>query len=211
MRQKLLPNWFFVALRLVMLVASVLYLSACATTEYTTHYGLFTAQNSAGEERQFRVYWQTLHYEGWTENVDRPLPVYLEAQCSQRKLKFYDGSFGKGRRCEDAQGEGIFYCASSAQDVDRRGLPIEDDSLCGMITDSKGSTDILSLEGEILISLNCRPKATQKRVGTKKKNIDFLMNSSLPYVVSTKKVKGAEIDLYVPELFNHSSICDPDS
>lgn len=199
---------------IVVLIAG--YLSGCATTEYTTHYGIFTGENSAGEVRQFRMYWQTVHYEGWLEDIDRPLPVVLETQCSLRKLRFYDASFGRGRRCEDAKGEGIFYCTDETRDVDWRGLPMEDNVLCGAITDRFGATDIMSLEGEVLLWLNCQPEETEKRVGTKIKNVDTLKNSVMPYVVSTKKVKGVkspkieDIDLFVPQLFNHSSICDPD-
>lgn len=204
------------SLRWVLVVLLVVLTSACATTEYTTHYGVFTAENSAGEERQFRMYWQTVHYEGWLENVDRSMPVVLETQCSQRQVKFYDKSFGRGRRCDNAKGEGIFYCTDEKQDVDWRGLPMGDNILCGAITDRYGSTDIQSLEGEVLLRLNCRPKQTQKRVGTKMKNVDVLKNSVMPYVVSTKKVDGVksnrieDIDLFVPQLFNHSTICDPD-
>lgn len=201
----------FKPVRHVFLCFGILMMHGCATTDYTTHYGLFTAQNSEGEERQFRVYWQTLHYEGWTENIDRALPVHIEAQCSERKLRFYDSSFGPSRRCKDFKGEGIIYCADEERDLDRRSLPVEDNTLCGTISDGKGSTDILSLEGDVMISLDCRPKVTEKRVGTKKKNFDILKNSSLPYMVSTKKVKGDKINLYVPELFNHSSVCDPDN
>lgn len=183
----------------------------CATTDYTTHYGIFTAENSAGETRQFRIHWQTLRYEGWTENTFRVLPVVLETQCSKRKLYFYDSSFGRSRRCEGGDKEGIYYCADSDDDMDRHGLDLDDDSVCGTVTDQFGATNIGALQGDVLISLNCRPKETMTRIKGKKKSIDFLLNSEIPYVVTTKQVKGRELELVIPSLSTHSSICDPDA
>lgn len=192
-------------------IALICLLSACATTEYHTHYGWFTAENSAGELREFRVYWQTMRIEGWTSEEIRPIPVVIETQCSDRKVHLFDSSFGQGRRCRDYPGEGITYCGRSDLDVNRRGLPIEGNTLCASITDRKGSTSILDLEGEVLLYMSCRPKRTEKTRDGKKINIDYLMNSQQPYIVSTKKVKGGDIEQLVPALFNHSSVCDPDS
>lgn len=186
-------------------------LSGCATTDVMTHYGVFTAENSSGKLRQFRVYWQVLRYEGWSSNQYRAMPLVLETQCSQRNLLFYDESFGKSKHCSDADEAGIFYCADNAVDMTRNGLELDNGSICGIVTDRKGSTDLLSLEGEILLTLNCRPKKTQKRQQGKLINIDYLLNSEIPYVVKTKAVKGSEIDALIPPLSNHSSICDPDS
>ena len=185
--------------------------AGCATTDYTTHYGIFTAENSAGELRQFRIHWQTLRYEGWSDNQFRVFPVVLETQCSKRKLRFYDSSFGRSRRCLNGEKEGVYYCADANVDMDRRGLELEDNTLCGTVTDKAGATDIGALEGDVLITLNCRPKQTMKKFKGKNKSIDFLLNSELPYVVTTKKVKGRDLDLIIPSLSSHSSICDPDA
>ena len=48
----------------VSVCAVSVWLVGCATTDYTTHYGFFEAENSAGELRQFRLYWQTVRVEG---------------------------------------------------------------------------------------------------------------------------------------------------
>ena len=186
-------------------------LSGCATTDYQTHYGWFTAENSAGEHREFRVYWQSVRYEGWTSDETRPTPVVIEAQCSERKIELFDSSFGEGRRCKDQNGESIAYCGRSNLDMTRHGLPIENNVTCATITDRNGTSNILELEGEVLIYMSCRPRQTQKTRGSKKVNVDYLLNSKQPYIVSTKKVKGGNIDQLVPALFNHSSVCDPDA
>ncbi len=186
-------------------------LTGCATADYTTHYGFFEAENTAGELRQFRLYWQTVRYEGWLENTYRALPVILETQCSDRPVRFYDASYGAARRCTGQDGEGIHFCSDGDQDIDWRGLPLADESLCGRVTDRRGSQEILSLEGEVLLYMHCRPSVTQRTRGEGIQNLDYLMPSSLPYVISTKKVEGKNIEALVPALFNHSSVCDPES
>ena len=196
------------------LTAVMLYLSlsACATKDYVTHYGIFTAENSLGEQRQFRVHWQKVRYEGWTENTFRAFPVILEAQCSKRKMYLYDATFGEGRRCKGNDENGIQYCGDSQIDMDRRGLEIEDHTECLSITDRYGSKDILSLRGDVLIKVSCRPKVTQKNSLDQKTNLDYLLTSEVPYTVSTKYILGGNgnVDLIIPELSTHSSICDPD-
>ena len=186
----------------------VLVLSGCATSEYTTHYGLFTAESASGELREYRVYWQTVRYQGWKSNQYRALPVILETQCSERALRFYDDSFGSGLRCNSMDGPGISYCGRAHLDSDRRGLAIEDNQVCATITDKQGATNILSLEGELLLTVSCRPQQTEKIVSGKKVSTDYLLNSEVPYVISTKSVEGEDIDSLVPPLFNHSSVCE---
>jgi len=198
-------------LAVIMMAGAILFLTGCATTDYTTHYGIFTAENSAGEVRQFRIHWQTVRYEGWLEDKKRALPVFLQTQCSDRRLLFYDASFGEGRRCKGVKQDGIYYCGDAERDVDRRGLPVENGAFCGSITDRNGSKDILSLEGEVLLTLQCRPKETEVITLDERKNIDYLLNSSIPYVISTKKVSGQALEDLIPALSNHSSICDPDA
>lgn len=189
---------------------ALLLIGGCATSDFVTHYGIFEAENSSGEQRLFRIYWQTVRYEGWGGDEFRAFPLVLETQCSDRELRFYDSSFGSGRQCSDAEASGINFCGREAQDQTRRGLRLNDRAVCGVVTDRKGSRDLLSLEGQVLITLDCRPAVPEKRIGGEKVNTDYLMSSSIPYIVSTKKVKGRDIAKILPEVSQHSSICDPD-
>lgn len=191
------------------IIMLLLLCSACATTDYTTHYGIFEAENSAGEQRLFRLYWQTVRYEGWLKNEYRALPLVLESQCSERRLRFYDNSFGDSLRCVGAPQGGISFCGQTRLDESRRGEAIEDRSRCGLVTDRNGVTTLLELNGEVLLTLDCRPKETQRQVGRKIKNIDYLLGSAIPYIVSTKAVRGKDIAEILPEVSSHSSICDP--
>ncbi len=190
----------------ILCVAGLLH--GCATTDYVTHYGLFTAENSVGELRQFRVYWQIMRIQGWDSEEYRALPVILETQCSERQVLFFDESFGDGRRCKNTSNEVINFCGRSLHDTDRRGLPISNNTLCGSITDRNGASNIMDLKGEVLINIDCRPSKTEKPGIEKTINTDYLKSSQLPYVVSTKQVKGGNIEDLVPDLFNHSSVCE---
>lgn len=202
----------FIALssRVLVVMCSILLLTACATSEYTTHYGLFTAQSASGEERQYRVYWQTIRYQGWEENEYRALPVYLETQCSERVIRFTDETFGLGLRCVDTDEPGIRYCGTNQLDTDRRGLPIEEGQTCAYLTDRHGAQNILSLQGDLLLTISCRPKQMERIEGGKKISTDYLLSSAVPYVISTKSVEGENVEALVPPLFNHSSVCEKD-
>lgn len=195
----------------VLICFVVAVLGGCATPTYTTHYGVFEAENSAGELRQFRVYWQTARFEGWSGDQYRAFPVVLQSQCSQRELRFYDASFGDALRCSDAKDrEGIHFCASGRLDETKRGLSLPDKALCGVITDRSGAERILDLDGTVLITLSCEPKVKERRAGNKKINTDFLQSSALPYIVSTRSVQGSDLEALLPEVSQHSSICNPD-
>lgn len=186
-------------------------LSACATTEYTTFYAMFEAENSAGEWRQFRLHWQTVHREGWGADSESVQPVVLETQCSHRKLYFYDRSFHRNRQCGDKPG--IHFCGRSDQDVNPRGEPIETGRVCASLTDESGSAMIRDLRGDVSLSIRCRPSVLERQGLEEKQNLDYLLTSEQPYKLSIKRVEGGgrEVENYLPQLFNHSSVCDPDS
>lgn len=198
-------------LRPLLAACSLLALNGCATTEYTTYYALFEAENSAGDWRQFRLHWQTVHREGWGGDSESVLPVVLETQCSHRKLYFYDQSFHRNRQCGDAPG--IHYCGKADQDVNPRGEPIESGRVCASLTDQAGATMIRDLRGDVTLSVRCRPSVLERQGLEEKENLDYLLTSEQPYKLSIKHVKGGgrEVENYLPQLFNHSSVCDPDS
>ncbi len=188
---------------------SVVLLNACATTLYTTHYGVFTAENSAGDARQVRIYWQTAEIEGWDGKRYRALPFVLETQCSDRILRFYDQQSNRLRGCLPAEEGGIAYCGNASLDTDPRGLPIDNGDVCATVTDRSGATNLLELDGDVLISLACQPKETRRQFGRKFKNQDYLKPSVTPYVVATRRVSGKDVNSVAPTLSSHSSICDP--
>ena len=193
-----------------LLLCCIALLQACATSRTTTHYGFFEAENSAGELRQFRLYWEVIEVEGFDERRRFSTPLVLEAQCSERALRFYDGNFRAQRSCLDNNELGIAYCGNPSIDIDHRALPIEAGKACAYATDDRGSGEIKLLDSEVHLIMRCQPKETQIRVGRKWVNQDYLKPSAIPYVVATKSVAGSNKDGHVPQLWNHSSVCDPD-
>lgn len=65
-------------------------LSGCAS--YYTHYAVFPAENSAGEDRQVKLTWQTAEYPGWWVADNRSTPITVETQCSAREWRLVDDS-----------------------------------------------------------------------------------------------------------------------
>lgn len=183
-------------------------LSACATTSYKTHYGIFAAETSQGEIRDFRVYWQTIRTEGWTEERLRVTPITLETQCSERKLYFYDRSHGRARKCIDAAKSGIVSCGSKGQDVDPRGVLIEETAYCGYITDDDNASRIANLDERIKITFQCRPNKVERRKGSGLVSVDYIRASAVPYTITTKTVQGQSIEKLIPPLNNHPSVCE---
>ncbi len=173
---------------------------------------MFEAENSAGEWRQFLLYWQTIHTEGWGEKTNRALPVVLETQCSERRLYFYDQSFPRDRQCRNAE-LGVHFCGDAQLDVNYRGETIAEGQVCASLTDYRGASRILDLSSEINLYVRCRPQVLQKQLLDKKVNTDYLVASEIPYALAIKTVQGGgrEVRSFLPELFNHSSVCDPDS
>lgn len=198
------------ALRLGFLVCCVVFLQACATSKTTTHYGFFEAENSAGELRQFRLFWEVIEVEGFNDKRRYSTPLILETQCSERVLRFYDGNYRAQRSCMDSDELGIAFCGNSALDIDHRALPIKEGKVCAYASDARGSAKITLLRDEVQITMRCQPKQVQERAGRKWVNQDYLKPSAIPYVVATKSVPGSDRDGHVPQLWNHSSVCDPD-
>jgi hypothetical protein len=194
---------------IVVLSTIMFFGTGCATTQYTTHYGFFEAENSAGELRQFRVLWETAIVQDWGERRRYTGPVVLEAQCSQRKMVFFDDAYPAQRACVSEDYQGIVYCGDVDADRDQRGLGIEPGSICAEVTDARGSKRISRLDSEIRITNQCQPAVTEIRKDGKVLNQDYLMPSKLPYVIATTTLKGRDRDGHVPQLWNHSSVCDP--
>ena len=198
------------ALKSSLVFTCLLLLQACATSRTTTHYGFFEAENSAGELRQFRLFWEIIEVEGFNERRVYSTPLILETQCSDRVLRFYDGNYRAQRACMDSEELGIAFCGDPANDIDHRALAIKDGKVCAYASDSRGAGKITLLRDEVQITMRCQPSETKVRRGRKWINQDYLKPSTIPYVVATKSVAGSDKDGHVPKLWNHSSVCDPE-
>jgi len=185
------------------LVVYMVFLSGCAS--YYSHYGSFSAENSAGELREYLVSWQTADYPDWWWQEDESTPVTLKTQCSEREIRFLDASHQGSCSGET---EAIAWCGTKnvdlAADVTEDGanaLP------CGWIAgDAKRITELGS---ELQLVMRCRPAQTTVGVGDDRKNVDYLKASAVPYWVSVKKVSRGSLQDRPPQL--GTKICKGDS
>jgi len=170
----------------VLAITGFTLLSGCAT--YYSHFGMFDAQNSKGEERQFRVSWETEEYPSWAPFHKDASKLVLETQCSTRKWVFRDPTFGS-KYCSTSA-KGIVSCGNPALDLKDNQKPVTtNNTVCASVTDVKGSSKIADLDNQLLINMKCRPASTTYQVDGKKKNRDYLMSSVVPYSVATTKVE----------------------
>lgn len=192
----------------IILIACV-FVQACATSRTTTHYGFFEAENSVGELRQFRIHWESTEVQSWQGKRRLTGPLILQAQCSERAIRLYDAQFKAQTFCMPEGHDGIVYCGKPSLDIDHRALPIEEGKICAFVTDRRGARYIKDLRGDLMFTMRCRPKEPKVRLGRKWSNRDLLKPSKIPYAIATKSLPGKESDGHIPELWNHSSVCDP--
>lgn len=184
----------------VFAVLFVCLLSGCAS--YYKHYGSFSAENSAGEVRQFLLTWESADYPSWALFSDRSTPVTLTTQCSERKWQFDDDA-----ERSNCSSEGIVSCGVPDLDLTSDGQRLPSESyVCGRITDDQGAQRIADLGRIVLLTMNCRPVATNTKKGKDIVNQDYLKPSIVPYRVSTKRADIYDMAARPPELSDN--ICD---
>ena len=186
------------------LIAAIPFLmTGCAS--YYTHYAVFPAENSAGEQRQFKLTWQTADYPDWWFQADQSTPITLETQCSERKWRLVD-------RTHDAAGSqtcdsGIRACGSEQQD---RLTEVANGSFsevaCMSVNPSDSDALVTDIASALEIQVNCAPRQTSRTVGGEVENIDYLRASPVPYTVYSRKGVRGRLDSRPPEL--DDSVCD---
>lgn len=177
-------------------------LSGCAS--YQTHYGVFSAANSAGDERQFRVTWATADYPDWWLASDRATPITLETQCSDRTWELMDAS--QRTPHADACGEGIIACGDPEQDlVAASGESAEANVQCMAISNADR---VLELDRELQLVVACKPTETEVTVDGETVNHDYLRASVVPYSIRVRNAPRDSLSARPPEL--DTSICKTD-
>ncbi|MEQ5833476.1 hypothetical protein [Marinobacter sp. NFXS9] len=174
-------------------------LSGCAS--YQSHYGVFSASNASGDERQFRVTWETVDYPGWWFANDQASPIRLETQCSTRTWILRDAAQTGG---EQACGAGIKACGSPEDDVlARSGQPAEPASTC---LEVRNAHRIVDLDRQLELVVSCRPGRTTVEVNGETENRDYLRASVVPYSIRVREAPRNSLSARPPELDDH--VCD---
>lgn len=177
-------------------------LSGCAS--YYTHYAVFPAENSAGEDRQVKLTWQTAEYPGWWLADNQSTPITIETQCSAREWRLVDDSHSDA--AGEACGQGIRACGRDGRDrvartgepaVGQRCMTINSDNPAARITDIESSLDLL---------VSCEPIDTVRGSGDDAENIDYIRASAVPYTIYSRKSPRGSLNARPPEL--DDSVCD---
>lgn len=194
-------NRFFFLVRLIVAVLPFV-LSGCAS--YYTHYAVFPAENSAGEDRQVKLTWQTAEYPGWWVADNRSTPITVETQCSAREWRLVDDSHEDA--ADQSCGEGIRACGNEGLDrvartgasvAGKRCMTINADDPAARVTDIGSSLDLL---------VSCEPVKTVRGSGDDADNIDYIRASTVPYTIYSRKSPRGSLHARPPEL--DDSVCD---
>ncbi|WP_191964446.1 hypothetical protein [Marinobacter confluentis] len=178
-------------------------LSGCAS--YYTHYAVFPAQNSEGEDRQIKLTWQTADYPGWWFADDKSTPISLETQCSTRTWRIVDRTHSgasdadcaPGIRACGAAGEDQFATEGSQDFAERACVRVNPGNAEALVADISSSFELL---------MSCRPTRTSRLAGDESVNTDYLRASSVPYTVYSRKGPRGRLDSKPPEL--DDAVCD---
>ena len=181
------------------LVLAVIMLNMIGCASYYSHYGSFSAQNSAGEERMYVVSWKTAEYPSWAIQDNKATEITLETQCSNREWVLADSSTAKSV-CTEAH-EGIVACGDQNLDLSLAGKPLADSNqLCMSISDDRSAKKTVELGSSVLVSVSCLPSVITREEDGEKVNIDYLKASVVPYSVATRKVERYSFADKAPKL-----------
>lgn len=182
-----------------MLVAALA--SGCAS--YHSHYGMFPAENSAGETRQIRLSWQSADYPGWWFVNDEATAIRVETQCSERVWRLRDSSDPEAGEC----GAGIRACGESGQDLHvPSGEFAAGGVRCMMVKPSDPKAGIAEISGSLDLLVSCVPVTTTVSAGDEERNLDYLRASPVPYTVYIRKAPRGSLRAKMPEF--DDSVCD---
>lgn len=186
------------------LVAAIPFLmTGCAS--YYTHYAVFPAENSEGEQRQIRLTWQTADYPDWWFAADKSTPITMTTQCSSREWRLVDRSHSDAS--EQSCSPGIRACGSDRLDrFATEGSPKFDERACVRINPGDPEALVTDISSSLELLVSCHPLQTTRQTGDEPENVDYLRASSVPYTVFSRKGTRGRLDSKPPEL--DDMVCD---
>lgn len=188
-----------------LIAAVALWMSGCAS--YYTHYAVFPAENSAGEERQIKLTWQTADYPDWWFAADESTPVTLETQCSSRTWRIVDRTHAgaAGQACAP----GIRACGSGPDDrFATAGSDSFADRACLRINPADSEALVADISSSFELLVSCRPVSVSRQAGDDIDNTDYLRASPVPYTVYSRKGPRGRLASKPPVL--DDAVCDED-
>ncbi|MCD1647518.1 hypothetical protein K7I10_09220 [Marinobacter adhaerens] len=182
-------------------IASLMLLFTSGCASYYSHFAMFPAENSSGEPRHVRMFWQSAEYPEWWFAGDKATSVKLETQCSDRVWRLRDGNEAGG--C----GTGIRACGEPGKDlVAGTGQPATGSTRCMSINPADPEARIAEVDGKLELLVSCTPAAVTEGEGDDAVNLDYLRASSVPYTVYVRKAPRGSMRARLPEF--DESVCD---
>ncbi|PSF05763.1 hypothetical protein C7H09_14015 [Marinobacter fuscus] len=177
------------------LVSAVAFsLSGCAS--YYTHYAMFPAENSAGEQRKVRLHWQSAEYPAWWPVSNKATTIKLETQCSDRVWRISDSTHDSFGNCASGPaacgGTGLDVAADSGREATER-------DACLVIPAAGAGNRVADLGGQFDLLVSCRPARAEISQGGETVNMDYLRASPVAYTVYARKVPRGSLAARLPE------------
>ena len=182
----------------------VLFLALPGCASYYTHYAMFPGENSSGDPRQIRVSWQSADYPGWSFIRDKSTSMKVETQCSDRVWRLYDDSHEQTGGC----GAGIRACGEQRLDESVFESGPVNEVACLQVVGPESVERIADIGGKFLLSVACRPRASEVSRGDEVVNMDYLRASTVAYTVYSRKVPRGSLNARLPEF--DESVCKAD-
>ncbi|MFN2362640.1 MAG: hypothetical protein ABR522_16350 [Marinobacter sp.] len=183
----------------------LLLLNGCAS--YYSHYAVFPAENSHGEDRQVKLTWQTAEYPDWWIVGNKSTPITIETQCSTRKWRLVDNSHDEAS--EAGCDNGIRSCGEKGEDVvARSGEPAGPDTRCMAVNPDNTDARITDIGSSLGLLVSCKPVNTVRGSGDDSENTDYIRASSVPYTIYSRKSPRGRLDSRPPEL--DDGVCESD-
>jgi hypothetical protein len=180
-----------------------LLMSGCAS--YYSHYAVFPAQNSEGEDRQVKLTWQTAEYPGWWFADNKSTPITLETQCSTREWRVVDSTHSGAS--DESCATGIRACGNQGQDrFVTGGSQNFNERACVSINPSDPDARVTDITSSLELLVSCGPVRTTMQNGDEQQNTDYLRASPVPYTVYSRKGVRGRLDTKPPEL--DDDVCD---
>jgi len=192
---------FLRVLRLVAAITPFLF-TGCAS--YYTHYAVFPAENSAGQDRQVKLTWQTAEYPGWWLAENKSTPITVETQCSARQWRLVDDSHEDAD--SEACGQGIRACGEEGLDRIASTDEPAGGKRCMAINRGNPEARVTDIESSLDLLVACEPVNTTRGSGDEAENIDYIRASTVPYTIYSRRSPRGSLNARPPEL--DDSVCD---
>lgn len=170
--------------RRIALLPAILLLAACSTT--TLYSSRFEAENSAGQQRQFVLYWNTTTSAFWGTTAS---PVTLLTQCSSRTVHYEEEPARGGQNPTE-----VVFRGEPGRDRAMNSNELPANGVCGRVLSADRLTGVTGPTIEFTVS--CKPVSGNPFAAT---DDSYLQARDAPYVVAVTAMKTKDLQADTPK------------